>query len=82
MGYDLGEKEIGTVTVAGQISGLLNGIGTYWEVQDYRAVDGVLLPHKIVCSRKGGSSTFVFEEIKHNVPIDDGKFSMPNVGKP
>lgn len=62
-------------------TGLLIGIGTFWELQDYREVDGVLLPHKITCSRKGGSSTFVFEEIKHNVPLDDAMFRIPDAGK-
>jgi outer membrane lipoprotein-sorting protein len=62
-------------------TGLLNGIGSYWELQDYREVDGVLLPHRISCSRKGGSSTYIFEDIKHNAPVDDAMFSMPDVGE-
>jgi hypothetical protein len=58
-------------------SGLLAGIGTYWKLQDYREVDGVLLPHKIDCSRKGGSSTFIFNEVKHNQPLEESLFTSP-----
>lgn len=59
-------------------TGLLRNIGTYWDIGDYREVDGVRLPHKIVCSRKGGSSTFIFDEVKHNLPLDDELFEMPS----
>ncbi len=59
-------------------SGLLARIGYYWELHDYRVVDGVKVPFRIDMSRKGGKSSYVFEEISHNVPLDDAIFSMPD----
>jgi hypothetical protein len=56
---------------------LLGAIGYHNRVEDYREVDGVLLPHRIVCGRKGGSSTFCFETIEHDLPLDDAVFSPP-----
>jgi hypothetical protein len=58
-------------------SGLLARIGYYWDIQDYRRVDGVLLPHRISASRKGGSTTWEFNEIRHNIEISDSIFTMP-----
>lgn len=56
---------------------LLAAIGYHNWVEDYREVDGVLLPHRIVFGRKGGSSTFYFDAIEHNQPLDDAIFSPP-----
>lgn len=56
---------------------LLIRIGYYWELQDYREVDGIKFPFRIANSRKGGSSTYVFEEVKHNLPVDDALFEPP-----
>jgi len=58
-------------------TGLLSRIGSFYELEDYRPTDGVLVPHRIVISRKGGRSVFAFETIEHNVPVDDGLFGMP-----
>jgi hypothetical protein len=58
-------------------SGLLVRIGYYWELQDYREVDGGKFPFRISTSRKGGSTTYDFHEVKHNVPVDDSLFVMP-----
>jgi hypothetical protein len=58
-------------------TGLLVGIGPNWEVHDYREVDGVLFPHRLMESRKGGSTTYEFSEVKHNEPVDDSIFVMP-----
>ncbi|MBU1937736.1 hypothetical protein KKG05_10095 [bacterium] len=60
-------------------TGLLVRIGYYWDLLDYRQVDGVMFPFRIVTSRKGGSSTYVFDVMKHNLPIDDGMFVMPRL---
>jgi len=62
-------------------SGFLNKIGYYWDLQEYKEIDNVLLPTKIVMSRKGGSSTFLFEEIVHNSNINDSTFDIPNAGE-
>jgi hypothetical protein len=58
-------------------TGLLVRIGYYWELQDYREVDGVKIPHRIVISRKGGSSTLILDEVKHNLSLPDSIFAPP-----
>jgi predicted O-methyltransferase YrrM len=59
-------------------TGLLVQIGPHWDIEDYRMVDGVKFPHRIVLGRKGGSSTFVFDEVSHNSAIDDTVFKKPD----
>jgi hypothetical protein len=56
---------------------LLRGIGWHWRLEDYRPVDGVMLPHRVVCNRKGGSSTYLFASIEHNRPLDGYIFRPP-----
>jgi len=46
-------------------TGLLVRIGHYWSIGDYREVDGVRVPHRIDCSRKGGSNTWILERVAH-----------------
>ncbi len=58
-------------------SGLLIGFGYNWEIHDYREVDGVLFPHRIHLSRKGGSTVYEFETVENNKRINDSLFSMP-----
>ncbi len=58
-------------------SGLLTQIGSSWELQDYREVDGVKFPFRVATSRKGGESYFAFDRIEHNVSIDDEQFAIP-----
>lgn len=58
-------------------TGLLIGFGHNWEIHDYREVDGVLFPHKILESRKGGSTVIEFSEVRHNEEINDSLFVMP-----
>jgi|GEM_PF-1232607 len=52
--------------------GLLRHIGYYWSIEDYREIDGVLFPLRIVTSRKGGSSTYEFDSVQHNQPVTGG----------
>ncbi|MGB3861589.1 MAG: class I SAM-dependent methyltransferase [Candidatus Aminicenantaceae bacterium] len=59
-------------------TGVLVRIGMYWELKDYREVDGVKLPFCIETSRKGGKSYFAFDKIEHNVSIGLAQFSMPD----
>lgn len=47
------------------------------EFDDYREVDGVKLPFTRRWSRQGFTLTYRFDEIKHNVPIDDKLFDKP-----
>jgi hypothetical protein len=58
-------------------SGLLIRIGYFWTIEDYREVDGVLFPHRISTSRKGGSTVYKFETVMHNVAMRDSLFVMP-----
>ena len=58
-------------------TGLLIRIGYYWDLADYREVDGVLIPFRIAQSRKGGSSTFVIETVEHNSAVETARFTMP-----
>ena len=60
-------------------TGLLRRIGYYWDLTDYREVDGVMVPFRIARSRKGGSTTLVFDRVAHNVPLEDNLFHMPPV---
>ncbi len=59
-------------------TGLLIGFGHNWEIHDYREIDGVLFPHRILMSRKGGSTVYEFSEVIHNEKIDDSIFTMPD----
>lgn len=59
-------------------SGLLVKAGGSWELQDYRKVDGIMVATRVSASRKGGETFFSFKNIQHNIPIDDGIFSMPD----
>lgn len=47
------------------------------EFEDYREVDGVKLPFSRRWSRPGFTFTQKFDEIKHNVSIDDARFEKP-----
>ncbi|UCF05570.1 MAG: class I SAM-dependent methyltransferase [bacterium] len=55
--------------------GLLIRIGS-WSLGDYRAVNGVVFPHRIAAARRGGESIYEFSEVRHNEPIDNARFTM------
>lgn len=57
-------------------TGLLVRLGYNGEVRDYREVDGVLIPMEVAISRKGGSSTYFIDSVRHNEPIDPTVFSL------
>ena len=61
-------------------TGLLIQVG-YYELHEYEEVDGILFPFRLEYSRKGGSNTYVFDDVKHNIPVEDEIFSMPEKGK-
>jgi hypothetical protein len=48
------------------------------DYEDFRDVDGIKLPFLIHWSFPGRSWGRKISEIKHNVPIDDAKFEVPN----
>jgi hypothetical protein len=58
-------------------TGLLVSMG-HGELHDYRRVDGVLVPHRVVYSRKGGSSILAVDHLSHNHPLDESLFGRPN----
>lgn len=60
-------------------TGLLASLGWYWELNDWKPVDGVLIPHEIVADRKGGSTTYVFTEVAHNQELNDALFRVPKL---
>ena len=45
---------------------------------DYRDVDGAKTPFQWTVAQPDGSSTIQLEEVRQNVPIDDGKFAKPS----
>lgn len=47
-------------------------------IEDYRVVDGVKLPFVLKTNTPAFSSLIKLEEVKHNVAIDDAKFSKPS----
>ena len=57
-------------------TGLLTRLGYNRELRDYEEVDGVMMPHRVAYSRKGGSSTFVVDSVAHNTEIDRALFSL------
>ena len=44
-------------------TGLLNHVGYHNDLGDWRAADGVLYPHRWMFGRKGGHTTYVFEQV-------------------
>lgn len=46
-------------------SGLLSRIGFHWWLEDFREIDGVLVPHTVVRGRKGGSTNLYWDEVVH-----------------
>ncbi|MGD8362375.1 MAG: hypothetical protein PVJ04_13190 [Gemmatimonadota bacterium] len=50
-------------------SGLLVQIGWFWTLEDYRDFQGVKVPMRVAESRKGGSTTWIFEDVTHNTPV-------------
>ncbi len=46
-------------------------------LEDYRELDGVKVPHTLRQNTPMFSMTIKFEEVKHNLSIDDAKFAKP-----
>jgi hypothetical protein len=56
------------------------GVGivpTQIDYSDYRDVNGVKLPHHVVLTWTDGQNTYVFKEIRPNVPIEASRFARP-----
>jgi len=52
-------------------TGMLTRIGYHWLLEDFREVDGVLVPFTVVRGRKGGSTNLYFESVTHNVDVTE-----------
>ena len=52
-------------------TGMLTRIGYHWWLEDFRAVDGVLVPFTVVRGRKGGSTNLYFDSVTHNVDVTE-----------
>jgi photosynthetic reaction center cytochrome c subunit len=50
---------------------------TQVDYADFRDVDGVQIPFRVTTSQPGNTSTFQFDEVHQNVPIDPAKFAKP-----
>lgn len=57
-------------------TGLLIQVG-YYELHDYKEVDGIRFPFRLEYSRKGGSNTYIFDDVQHNIPVEEGRFAVP-----
>jgi outer membrane lipoprotein-sorting protein len=55
-----------------------NGGGTLtMDLQDYKEVDGIMIPHTLKQDSPAMALEIKFSEVKHNVPIEDSKFTKP-----
>ncbi len=61
-------------------TGMLTRIGYHWWLEDFRTVDGVLVPFTVVRGRKGGSTNLYFESVTHNVDVT--KYLAPSGQEP
>ncbi|MCK9997451.1 MAG: hypothetical protein KAH56_14345 [Candidatus Krumholzibacteria bacterium] len=52
-------------------TGMLTRIGYHWWLEDFRTVDGVLIPFIVVRGRKGGSTTLYLETVTHNGDVTE-----------
>jgi predicted O-methyltransferase YrrM/outer membrane lipoprotein-sorting protein len=62
-------------------TGLLNRLGENIAIKGYRREAGVLHPVDVVVTRKGGTSTYRFDDIAVNVALDESRFSIPKLGE-
>ncbi|MBZ5687160.1 MAG: c-type cytochrome [Acidobacteriia bacterium] len=55
----------------------LGWLPTQIDYADYRDVDGVKVPYRWTLARPSGRFTIQVNELKQNVPVDDGRFAKP-----
>ena len=58
-------------------TGRLTRLGFHTHFLEYVRTDGIIFPRRVIYGRKGGSTTFLIEEIHHNIPLDDVLFAPP-----
>jgi hypothetical protein len=56
-----------------EIATPLGPLPEQYDLDDYRAVDGIMVPHSIQWSRADYQVTFKLESVKHNVPAPNAK---------
>ena len=61
-------------------TGLLNRLGENIRIKEYRREGGVLHPAEIVITREGGMSTYHFDDISANIPVEEARFAVPGLG--
>jgi hypothetical protein len=59
----------------------LGRLPTQIDYADYREAGGVKIPFRWTLARPGGRFTIQVNEVKENVPVDDGKFVRPAEAK-
>ncbi len=59
-------------------TGLLSRIDDRWLFEDFRRIDGILLPARIIIRSGEESNIFELDEVKHNDPVEETKFSEPD----
>jgi hypothetical protein len=52
-------------------TGMLTRIGYHWQLEGFRAVDGVMVPARVVQGRKGGSTNLYFDTVTHGAEVAD-----------
>jgi predicted O-methyltransferase YrrM len=62
-------------------NGLLVRLGEDIAVKSYRRMEGVLHPVLIAITRRGGTSTYRFDDITVNVALGDARFAVPSLGE-
>jgi hypothetical protein len=55
----------------------LGRLPTQIDYADYRKTDGVNIAFRWTIARPNGRFTIQVEQVQHNVPVDDAKFSPP-----
>jgi outer membrane lipoprotein-sorting protein len=55
----------------------LGRMPTQIDYADYHDADGVKIPYRWTLARPGGRFTIQIDDVKQNVPVDDGIFSAP-----
>jgi caffeoyl-CoA O-methyltransferase len=60
---------------------LLLRIGESLTIESYRKEGGVLHPVHIELARRGGTSTYRFDTVEVNAPIEDSRFAIPKLGE-
>src|SRR5579863_511614 len=55
----------------------LGRMPTQIDYSDYRDADGVKIPYRWTLSRPGNRFTIQIDDVKQNVPVDDGMFTAP-----